>query len=856
MTTPDILGRLDALGGPIATATVRGAIILLVALFATQLLRRRSAATRHAIWSGAIAAQLLVLALGIWGPRWRVATPRAFADIVAPVVAIPDADVGSATPAASVDRGYPSLVITPEPATATAATRTPAPTVSARITPATPATTPATTPVLTGRNLLLLLWLGGALFVAFRLAVGTVVVATLARRGARVDDGHWLSLAQKLASSLGIDRPLILMRGKLVSVPITWGIVYPIVLLPDDADAWTEERRRFVLVHEMAHVKRLDALTQLVGQIALAIFWFNPLVWIANRRMQLEREHACDDYVLRHGTVPSLYAEELLEMVRSLGTPGHGGRSTQPAFAALAMARRSEFEGRMLSILDPVLDRHPLSRGRTMIGAVASLLVVIPLAALQPYRAAETGAVASAPAIRDELPESFKISIHDVTPRQADTSIHSSVSTSSSTARGGRDTTGIFGTTAGLSVITRALAPATKALAAKEASLATSVSSLSVAVNGKQQSCSSISLGGRSTGASTHIHSDDDSGMAVINYLSYDETRCSQANIIGKLSFNESESDVVDMPSTAHAVFRERTAGDDRELTLYRTGGGIVRVYRHNGADASYDDDARRWFARFLPGVLQEATLNVGPRVARWRDQGGVNRVLEEIAAIHSSGAKRAHYEALLEQGHLSNEDTDRIVKQASRDISSSGDLSSILTKAAPSLRNLSGSARTLAGAIAAIPSSGDRTAVLQVYGATDNKDVLLAVMRVAKTIPSSGDLASLLSVLAPKYLAGSDAELRNAWFDAASGLPSSGDLRNVLDIATGYASRSEDHTRAVLETARRMASSGDRAEVLIHVADAGGLRSSALRDLYMKVAMELPSSGDMRRVLEAASRH
>jgi bla regulator protein blaR1 len=90
---------------------------------------------------------------------------------------------------------------------------------------------------------------------------------------------------------------------------VTWGIVYPVVLLPDDADSWPEERRRFVLVHEMAHVKRLDALTQLAGQLALALFWFDPLMWVANRRMQLEREHACDDYVLRHGTAPSKYAD-------------------------------------------------------------------------------------------------------------------------------------------------------------------------------------------------------------------------------------------------------------------------------------------------------------------------------------------------------------------------------------------------------------------------------------------------------------------------------------------------------------------------------------------------------------------
>ena len=103
-----------------------------------------------------------------------------------------------------------------------------------------------------------------------------------------------------------------------------------------------------MLVHEMAHVKRLDAFTQLIPQFALAIFWFNPLVWVTASECGASAENACDDYVLTHGTKPSDYATDLLELVRSIDTDDH--RGVAPAFAALAMARRSEFEGRMLSI--------------------------------------------------------------------------------------------------------------------------------------------------------------------------------------------------------------------------------------------------------------------------------------------------------------------------------------------------------------------------------------------------------------------------------------------------------------------------------------------------------------------------
>src|SRR2546430_11025026 len=58
--------------------------------------------------------------------------------------------------------------------------------------------------------------------------------------GARVEDGVWLSLTQRLANRLGVTRPLTLLRGERLAVPVTWGVVYPAVLLPQDR---SEERR-------------------------------------------------------------------------------------------------------------------------------------------------------------------------------------------------------------------------------------------------------------------------------------------------------------------------------------------------------------------------------------------------------------------------------------------------------------------------------------------------------------------------------------------------------------------------------------------------------------------------------------
>ncbi|HKH93358.1 MAG TPA: M56 family metallopeptidase [Gemmatimonadaceae bacterium] len=851
----------DVLASPLFDAALRGAIILLVALVLTVLLHRRSAALRHAIWAGAIAAQVLLLGLAVWGPRWRVVAPDAVSALVPA-----RADERPAAPALA-DRAPTETGL---PASAGAATyvpptadRTTAPrdTVAPATSPA-PASTPARTRP-SATRVLFVVWALGAAAVLLRLAVGTMLVARLARRGQRIDDGGWLSLAQRLANTLRIERPLILMRGDRLGVPVTWGVVYPVVLLPDDADEWPEERRRYVLVHEMAHVKRLDALTQLVGQLALALFWFDPLVWIAVRRMQLEREHACDDYVLRHGTQPSRYAADLLEMVQSLGTPAH--RAAQPAFAALAMARRSEFEGRMLSILDPVLDRHPLHRGRTLMSALASLLVIVPLAALQPYRQApqpthtasasassESSASASRSAtsdssdsVRSDQRLSQRLESRDSSQQVLDARVGSidtarariatSSSPSSSSASGSNSASG-------------------------SSSSSGSTSSTSTTTKTRDDdSCDGFRYG-NSSQTGLHMHADDDDGRSTVRYLEFDQSRCRQAAINGKIVTTLDENRIVSLTPApmARAYFRERTGSTDRELTFaYASNDArtLVPLYRVNGVERPFDDEGQRWFAELLPRVLAEAAINVEPRVARWRAREGVGGTLRHIDELRSSGAKRAHYGVLLDN-KLSQPELEQLVRQAGRDIPSSGDLRAVLSKAGQQTRQSRLQGVVLDSAIGAVASSGDRTAVLMVFGQSDDRDQLLAVMRIAQTIPSSGDKTRLLVELAPRYLGRTDAALRQAFFATAVTIPSSGDLSRVLMTAVPFAAKSNDIALATIESAGEIASSSDRAGVLVALAGAGAVRTPAVRDAYLRVTKDIASSTDARHALEAIARN
>jgi HEAT repeat protein len=162
-------------------------------------------------------------------------------------------------------------------------------------------------------------------------------------------------------------------------MPFACGLLRPTIVLPAECDGWTLDRRRAVLLHELAHVRRRDLVGHTVGRFACALYWFHPLVWTAAKRLRSESERACDDLALNCGARASDYAEHLLDIVT-------GVRHHATPAVALAMARRKEFEGRMLAILDPELRRGTPSRRQTvgLVGALAVMALVVGAAAPVP----------------------------------------------------------------------------------------------------------------------------------------------------------------------------------------------------------------------------------------------------------------------------------------------------------------------------------------------------------------------------------------------------------------------------------------------------------------------------------------
>ena len=103
---------------------------------------------------------------------------------------------------------------------------------------------------------------------------------------------NWLTAHQ-------ISRPLAVRSSDLISSPLTYGILHPVILLPKKLDQNDQAALKYVLTHEYVHIRRFDAITKILFAAVLCIHWFNPLVWVmyvlANRDIEL----SCDAWVIR-----------------------------------------------------------------------------------------------------------------------------------------------------------------------------------------------------------------------------------------------------------------------------------------------------------------------------------------------------------------------------------------------------------------------------------------------------------------------------------------------------------------------------------------------------------------------------
>ena len=351
-------------------AVAKASVILGATALAVTLLRRASASARHLVWMLGLASALAVPALSLVTPRWElpIVTLAAVEEAKGPqLTAQPNGGTTEQTGSGQSNVNGPAVSAVPP--------LRPGPMVS----PSSPVRHTAFTPAPTA--IAVALWAIGAAIVLGRMLLGLIAVQWMSRRTAVVTNAPWLDEAEMLAASLGLRRVRFL-RSDTQTMPMAWGVLRPSVLMPADADRWPVERLRIVLLHELAHVKRHDCLTHLIAQLACAAYWFNPLAWIAAKRLRTERERACDDLVLASGTRGSDYADQLLDIARVMRAERF---PAVLAGATLAMAHRSQLEGRLMAILDPNVPRRSLTRVGVLAAVALFAVLIVPVAAVQPW---------------------------------------------------------------------------------------------------------------------------------------------------------------------------------------------------------------------------------------------------------------------------------------------------------------------------------------------------------------------------------------------------------------------------------------------------------------------------------------
>ena len=217
-------------------------------------------------------------------------------------------------------------------------------------------------------------WIAGALASLALLLIGAVWLTWLTSRGTAAN-AAWQSAAADVRERLGIRRRVRIVVTQHPAMLVTWGVVAPVILLPRSAMSWPADRMQLVLAHEMAHLARHDWLVQLFAEMLRAINWFNPLFWLVCARLRRESEHACDDIVLGLGTAGTAYASHLVDLARSFSAHG---RTWLPA---PSIARPSTLERRVRAMLNPQLDRHPVTMKKRLGIAAALLAFAVPIAA-------------------------------------------------------------------------------------------------------------------------------------------------------------------------------------------------------------------------------------------------------------------------------------------------------------------------------------------------------------------------------------------------------------------------------------------------------------------------------------------
>jgi beta-lactamase regulating signal transducer with metallopeptidase domain/tetratricopeptide (TPR) repeat protein len=335
----------------------KATLILLIARLLLAAMPRAAAATKHLVATAALVAVACMPLMSVLVPAWNVVVATKAAPAVQKNAASQDGTIGVVDGESIGIAKTFAKAIAPAPLTAvervTALVRS------------------------SWKGMLVILALLVAMLMLGHMLAGMIGVWRIARDARPVEDDIALVELDRARDQLALRADVRLLQSERVTVPIVWGVFRPVLLLPVEASEWSSDKLRVVLLHELAHLKRVDGISLILTRIAVSLFWFHPVAWSLERAGRSECERACDDLVLAGGTKPSEYADHLLEIARTMPA------SDPYRAVTLAMSRKSQLEGRLLSILQPGGARRAFGGRTVAFACVLAVAVIVPVSALR-----------------------------------------------------------------------------------------------------------------------------------------------------------------------------------------------------------------------------------------------------------------------------------------------------------------------------------------------------------------------------------------------------------------------------------------------------------------------------------------
>ncbi len=204
---------------------------------------------------------------------------------------------------------------------------------------------------------------------------GILKVVLLSRRAKPFRHEVAIFKLQHLQQINGCYRNVELLISPTISSPLTWGLWRHKIIFPLAANGWSSDLLQQAISHELGHVQRGDWILQIIARITVSLYWINPLVWLAHRKLLIETEKACDDVAVENSGSPLSYAQNLLQLANSFS-------SQRSLMAPALLGIQSCLSQRIRHILRQQVNRHSSDTSHILPSLIFAALIVAPFSAL------------------------------------------------------------------------------------------------------------------------------------------------------------------------------------------------------------------------------------------------------------------------------------------------------------------------------------------------------------------------------------------------------------------------------------------------------------------------------------------